>query len=312
MMDISVVIRTYNEERYLDELLRGIARQKTDRCEVVLVDSGSTDRTLEIAHRYECRIVHIPKKEFTFGRSLNLGCETANGSILVFVSGHCVPASEEWLERLVAPLKDGIASCSYGRQIGRDTTKLSEKQVFAKYYPAVSRCPQEGFFCNNANAAILKSMWEVIRFDENLTGLEDLLMGKELVDRGHKIAYITDAPVFHIHHETWHQVRMRYEREAVALREIMPEIHIGFLDFLRYFFSGVVSDCDIALRQRNLLKNISEIVFFRFMQFWGVYRGNREHRQISAGRREEYFFPTKPRREKGAAPLGGSSTIESK
>lgn len=320
-MDISVVIRTYNEERYLDELLCGIARQKLahGRVEVILVDSGSTDQTLKIAQRHGCRIVHLPKNEFTFGRSLNLGCEAANGVILVFVSGHCVPASDQWLSHLIAPLQDGIAVYSYGRQIGRDTTKFSEAQVFRKYFPESNHCPQAGFFCNNANAALLKSAWEGVRFDECLTGLEDLRIAKTLFDGGNKIAYVADAAVFHIHNESWRQVRIRYEREAVALREIMPEIHVSFWDFLRYFFSGLLNDSGAALAERLLLKQIGEIALFRFMQFWGTYRGNLEHRQISARKREEYFFPMKPRRIESASSvatasaekLGRSSATES-
>lgn len=317
-MHISIIIRTYNEECYLGELLAEITRQSIGchRVEVVLVDSGSTDRTLDIAQQHGCRIVHIGKNEFTFGRSLNIGCESASGAILVFVSGHCVPASGAWLERLIAPLQEGVAAYAYGRQVGRDTTKFSEEQVFAKYFPGASQKPQEGFFCNNANAALLRSVWELNRFNESLTGLEDLHLAKGLVDRGFRIAYVADAAVFHIHNESWRQVRIRYEREALALREIMPEIHVSFWDFLRYFLSGVANDLHVATRQRRLIERLREIVLFRFMQFWGTYRGNLEHRQLSARKREEYFFPIKPRRiESGETQRGSkldrSSTTES-
>ena len=73
---VSVVIRTLNEEKHLDELLRSIRSQKSDLfdIEVVIVDSGSLDRTLEIANNYAARITYIKKREFTFGRSLNIGC----------------------------------------------------------------------------------------------------------------------------------------------------------------------------------------------------------------------------------------------
>ena len=312
-MHISIIIRTYNEERYLGDLLAGIARQSVGSAhvEVVLVDSGSTDRTLDIAQQHGCRILRISKSDFTFGRSLNLGCEAATGSILVFVSGHCVPASDTWLERLVQPLRDAVGVYVYGRQIGHDATKFSEEQVFAKYFPEASQMPQDGFFCNNANAALLKSVWESIRFDERLTGLEDLHFAKQLVERGDRVAYVADAPVFHIHNESWRQVRIRYEREALALREIMPEVHVSFWDFLRYFFTGVLHDFQEAGKRQCLIGRMREIILFRLMQFWGTYRGNLEHRQISARKREEYFFPIKPRRTESAAKIGRPSTTES-
>ena len=90
---ISIIIRTYNEERYLRELLETIKVQELpySETEIIIVDSGSTDRTLPIAESFDCKITHISKKDFTFGRSLNHGCEIARGDILVFISGHCIP-----------------------------------------------------------------------------------------------------------------------------------------------------------------------------------------------------------------------------
>src|SRR5690606_11294535 len=108
-MLISVVIRTLNEARYLGDLLAGIASQKLGSFDVetVIVDSGSTDRTLEIADGHGARISHIRREDFSFGRSLNQGCEAAQGDILVFVSGHCVPVDAHWLRNLCEPIADG-------------------------------------------------------------------------------------------------------------------------------------------------------------------------------------------------------------
>ena len=106
----SIVIRTYNEERYLEPLLEAIAKQEGLETEVIVVDSGSTDRTCAIASRHACHIVTIAKSEFSFGRSLNRGCAAAKGDYLVFISGHCVPVDEWWLQNLVVPLRvEGIA-----------------------------------------------------------------------------------------------------------------------------------------------------------------------------------------------------------
>ena len=177
---ISIIIRTYNEERYLQELLDAIKAQEIpySETEIIIVDSGSTDRTLPIAEAYNCRITHISKKDFTFGRSLNHGCDMANGEILAFISGHCIPVNNVWLCRLIKPLIEGNVVFTYGRQIGRDTSKFSEYRVFEKYYPPLSQIPQDGYFCNNANAALLRKEWQRYRFDEELTGLEDMHLAK--------------------------------------------------------------------------------------------------------------------------------------
>ena len=104
-VETSIVIRTLNEGKHLEKVFQGIHGQNYRDWEVVLVDSGSTDRTLEIARRYGARIYHIPQQEFTYGRSLNLGCREAQGDYLVFVSGHVWPITNNWLGNLVEPFR---------------------------------------------------------------------------------------------------------------------------------------------------------------------------------------------------------------
>ena len=276
------------------ELLTSIREQEKDGFEVesVIVDSGSTDDTLAIAEKYGCRVTHIEKSEFTFGRSLNIGCDFAKGEILVFVSGHCVAASSTWLSELVRPIREGVAQYTYGKQVGRDTTKFSEVKLFEKYFPDRSKIPQEGFFVNNANSAIQRSVWEKFRFDERVTGLEDMELAKRMVESGEGVtAYVSDARVYHIHDELWSQTETRYEREALALQKIMPEVHVDILTAIRYFWAGVRFDYSAALRQGVLRREWMSILRFRAAQYIGTYRGNHEHRRLSKKRRERYYYP---------------------
>lgn len=293
-MDVSVIIRTYNEAEWLRAELEGICAQELDglEMEIVLVDSGSTDETVAIAAEFGCRVLTIRKEDFTFGRSLNVGCEGARGRQLVIISGHCLPVNNRWLINLIKPLEDGSCSYVYGRQIGHETiTRFSEHQLFSKYFPPHSAVPQEGFFANNANSAVPKSVWDKYRFDEEVTGLEDMVLAKELVADGGQVGYVADAVITHIHFESWPKVKTRYEREAIALQYIMPEVHIGFGDFLRYFFSGVFLDWGQSLNDRVFAQNFASIFMFRLMQFWGAYRGNNDHRQLSRRRKERYYYP---------------------
>tara|TARA_R110001583_G_scaffold72842_1_gene203465 strand:+ start:249 stop:1199 length:951 start_codon:yes stop_codon:yes gene_type:complete len=311
---VSIVIRTLNEQRYLPELLNGIRNQQLDsfESEVVIVDSGSTDLTLEIAKSEGCRVTHICKENFTFGRSLNVGCEFAKGDFLVFISGHCIPASEYWLQNLVTPLSICQADYSYGRQVARDTTKFSENELFNKFYPSYSKLPQDGYFCNNANAAVTRSAWIKHKFNEELTGLEDMFLARQLVEGGGAIAYVADAPVFHIHDEGWRQVCIRYEREAYALQKIMPGIHFNFTDFLKFYFAGVLQDFGAAIKEGRLTYEFSSIILFRLMQYWGTYRGHQEHRKASQEMKYRYFYPKDIEREEYEKESGRIASNESK
>jgi rhamnosyltransferase len=291
---VSIVIRTLNEARHLESLLKGIAGQITDGLshEVVLVDSGSTDGTLEIAERYGCRIQHISREEFSFGRSLNMGCEAATGEILVITSGHCVPADDRWLQHLCKPLIDGHSEYVYGRQLCGPGSHYSEGRIFAKYFPEHSQVPQDGFYCNNANAALLRTVWLKHRFNEDLTGLEDMELAKRLVLRGGSVAYVAEAAVFHYHNESWPQVRRRFEREAIALQKIMPQVHVNLFDTFRYFVTSIWRDVMSARRDSNRSIGFSEIACYRWNQYWGAYKGNHEHRKLSHAEKEKYFFPS--------------------
>lgn len=293
-MLVTVVIRTYNEEKHLAELLEQIQRQNAPdfSIEVLVVDSGSTDSTVSIAEGFDAQIVYINKSDFTFGRSLNVGCDAARGDYLVFVSGHCVPCDQDWLSNLVAPLAADEFAYTYGRQLGIESSKFSEKQLFNKYYPAYGvGVSSKGIFCNNANAAIKKSVWAEYRFDESLTGLEDMALAKTIVNDGFAVGYIPSSSVYHIHEETWKGIRYRYEREAIALQQIMPEVQVGFGDFLRYYLSSLLLDFGTAIREKTFITNFGQILMFRLMQYWGTYRGNHEHRKLTERLKEEYFYP---------------------
>lgn len=291
-LQVSIVIRTLNEARHLDELLTAIASQEVEGIghEVILVDSGSTDGTLEIADRYGCRIHYIARDEFSFGRSLNIGCDAAKGDILVIISGHCVPAGAHWLQRLCQPILDGIAEYSYGRQLGGPESNFSEQRIFAKYFPDHSKMPQEGFYCNNANAALSKSAWQRYRFDEDLTGLEDMEFAQRLVKEGGKVAYVAEATVHHHHYETWPQIFRRFEREAIALQKIMPHVHVSVIDSLRYIASSIWKDWRYTKKYDTPVK-LTNIVRYRLNQYWGTLKGNQEHRKLSRAEKEKYFFP---------------------
>jgi GT2 family glycosyltransferase len=180
---------------------------------------------------------------------------------------------------------------AYGRQVGGEDSRFSECRIFRKYYPDQSAIPQNGFFCNNANATLSRAQWEATPFDEQLTGLEDMALAKRITESGAKIGYVADATVYHLHDETWRAIKNRFEREAIALQSIMPQVHITFGDFLRYWASAVLLDLGAALQDRKLLRNASQIVAYRYMQFLGSYRGNNEHRRLSQAMKDKYFFP---------------------
>ena len=289
---LSVVIRSFNEERHIGRLLTGIMRQTVSTPQIVLVDSGSTDATVAIASRYPVEVVTIRPDEFTFGRSLNRGIAATTGDIVVLASAHVYPRYDDWLAQLVAPFADPKVSLTYGKQRGDDVTKFSEHQIFRSWFPDQSNSNQTTPFCNNANAAIRRSVWTSVRYDEALTGLEDIDWGRRVLDRGERIAYVAEAEVAHVHEETPARIYNRYRREAMALKNIFPEERFGLRDFLRLFPSNVARDVTVARAEHRTLERIPEIVMFRLMQVWGTYRGFSQRGPASDSLRRRLYYPS--------------------
>lgn len=295
----SIVIRAYNEERHIGRLLDGIRQQTLTDVEIILVDSGSTDGTVSIAESLGARIVRIPSEEFTFGRSLNLGLREARREFVVIASAHVYPVYPDWLESLLRPFEDAKVALTYGKQRGPERAAYSEQQVFHQWYPDVSNRDQSTAFCNNANAAIRRSLWEKHPYDETLTGLEDLAWGKWAKEQGYHIAYVSEAEIIHVHNETPHAVYNRYRREAMAFKKIYPESHFNVYDFFRLALTNIFSDLWHAARDRVLLKNFASILWFRFMQFHGTRIGHRETGLVTPQLRETFYYARERRRKEG-------------
>jgi rhamnosyltransferase len=97
---VSIVIRAFNEERYIGRLLDLIAGQTIRDPEIIVVDSGSFDRTREVVAG-RVRLVRIEPADFTFGYSLNVGIRAATAPVAAIVSAHTEPTDVRWGESLV-------------------------------------------------------------------------------------------------------------------------------------------------------------------------------------------------------------------
>lgn len=288
---VSIVIRAFNEEKHLGNLLEAVKRQIYQDYELILVDSGSSDQTLTIASRFPINVLHINPGEFTFGRSLNLGLRAAKGEIAVIVSAHVLPLHKDWLKNLIAPFEDAKIALTYGKQRGGAGSRFSETQHFLRWFPDQSDFDQQHAYCNNANLALRLSLWKKQPFDETLTGLEDLAWSSALREQSYKIAYVAEAGVAHLHDESSTQIVNRHRREAIALKRILPKSRFTLWHFAGLYVHSVVSDFGAALRQSVFLREVAGIVSFRFLQYLGTYRGYRDPVDPSLELKQVFYYP---------------------
>jgi glycosyltransferase involved in cell wall biosynthesis len=290
-MKCSIVVRAYNEAEHLGSLFEGISRQTVREVEIIVVDSGSADASVEIALENGARVVRIPSQEFSFGRSLNLGIQAAESELVVIASAHVRPVYPDWLECLLGPFDDPQVALVYGRQRGDDSSRFSERQIFRQWFPDVDMPSQTHAFCNNANAAVRRTLWQQHAYDEELTGLEDVAWAKWAMGAGQRIAYAAHAEVIHVHTENPRRVYERYRREGMAFKRIFPESHFSAYDFARLTLSNTFTDLRDAWRQAEIWRHLSSIVWFRAMQFWGTYQGYRQSGPVTQALRQTFYYP---------------------
>lgn len=219
----SIIIRAKNEEVLIGETLRAVFSQKLDDFEVVFVDSGSTDNTLEIVQEFNVRIIEIPPEEFTYGRALNIGAGEANGRYLVMLTAHSPPCSDQWLEELIRPLQED-PSCAgvYGRQRGKREVNPFEACALDYGYGHFEKNRSKPLVFSNVNSAILRDDWVQYPFDDEVSGSEDYLWAKQMQAGGRNIRYAPDAAVWHVHDETFDQRVHRIFREKTVIFGVDP------------------------------------------------------------------------------------------
>ena len=230
MTDVSILLLTKNGAHGLNAVLPAIVGQKAvPRFELIAVDSGSTDGTLQILREFPVRIEQIPAEAFHHARTRNFAASLASGEILIFLSQDAIPASNEWLSTLLSNFADASVGAAYGRQIPKPDCSLERQDALHSVYGAhrIVKDPARRngagyrfYHFSDANAAIRRSVWERTRFPEDCKVFEDLGIAKRILDAGYKIVYEPQASVFHSHHHTTVALLKRYFDIGCTLKRL--------------------------------------------------------------------------------------------
>jgi rhamnosyltransferase len=220
MVEVSILLLTKNGRPDIDRLLAALFRQNCrTREEVIAVDSGSVDGTLDVLRRYPVRIAHIPPQNFHHARTRNLAASLANGRFLVFLSQDAVPCSDDWLRAMLANFDDPRVGAVYGRQVPKTESSLERRDALDAVYgeSRIVKDPAQRnhlgyrfYHFSDANAALRRDIWETEHFPENLKVFEDLGIAKKILDRGWKIVYEPRAAVIHSHSHSTSGLFKRY------------------------------------------------------------------------------------------------------
>jgi rhamnosyltransferase len=199
MPEVSIIIRTKNEERWIGHCLAMVFKQDFKDFEVILVDNASADHTVEVAKRYPlARVITIDK--FRPGHALNEGIRASQGRFIVCLSAHCVPRGGDWLSTLLANFaNDPLLAGVYGRQLPVSFTDSLDKRDLLIVFGQDRRVQVKDYFFHNANSMLRRDVWDRFPFDEEVTNIEDRVWGKAVTSAGLHIIYDPEAAVYHHH-----------------------------------------------------------------------------------------------------------------
>tara|TARA_Y100000389_G_C17442648_1_gene509581 strand:+ start:475 stop:1794 length:1320 start_codon:yes stop_codon:yes gene_type:complete len=194
---ISIIIRTKNEERWIESCINSINQQKKVKFEIIIVDNFSTDKTVLRAKKFPVKIIKI--KKYLPGKALNLGIKKATGSIIVCLSAHCIPCDDMWLYNLTREINKKNLAGIYGRQVPLPYSSDNDKRDLLNTFGLDKKIQKKDSFFHNACSAFKKSLWKKYKFDDNLTNIEDRVWAYNLIKKGYFIIYEPKSRVYHWH-----------------------------------------------------------------------------------------------------------------
>jgi len=210
---VSVIIPTFNSERFLEKCLSSLKRQTYERLEIIVVDDGSTDSTIGIAERHGCKIIKNPK----LGRAAakNEGVRHSFGEYLVFVD-----SDMEFTPNVVSECVNLVESESHVGGV-----VIPERSVGNSFWVKVrdfERSFYAGSVVESSRFFPTKLVKEVGGYEENLIFFEESTLSYKIQKKGYNVFARVNSVI--LHHEenfsliTWLRKKSYYGKTIDVYR----------------------------------------------------------------------------------------------
>jgi len=204
MAKVSVVITVLNEEIVIGKLLKSLFVQKRIPDEIVIIDAGSVDKTVQIVRTFQkqyklLRLLVVPGVNRSEGR--NIGIERAQGPIIAVTDAGCIP-KKDWLKKLITPFKDRSVDVVSGYYLPQGDSII--QKCLATYTCVLPyRLNVTTFLPASRSLAFRKSIWKKVNgFPKHLDTCEDRMFVQRLMKRDAKFVMAKDAIVYWRQHHT--------------------------------------------------------------------------------------------------------------
>ena len=275
MKTIGVAFITHQAKQHLPHCLSPYLNSPL-KPRVLVVNSSSNDGTVELAQELGAETLVIPRAEFNHGTTREAARKYLNTDIVVMVTPDAYASNADTLEELIRPIIENKASVTYARQIPHDGSDFFESFPRAFNYPSKSHIrgiadiDQYGvytFFCSNSCAAYCnKALDSIGGFPSVLLG-EDTIVVSNLLNRGHKIAYVAEAVVKHSHRYSLKQEFQRNFDTGLA-RSSYRHLFAGTKDLKR-------GKAFVVTMLKQLGKDNPSLIPYAFVQIMAKWSGYR-------------------------------------
>ncbi len=218
----TLVITVLNEEKSISQLVKSLLTQILAKDQVIIVDGGSTDKTIEVVRllQKKYKFVKLYKKKGNISVGRNYGIKMSKSEIIVLTDAGCI-TKKDWLSKITAPFKDQSVDMVAGFY---EMTGDHDFQKAARFFLGVlpQNYDKDNFLPSGRSMAFKKSLWKKIGgFNENLTDAgEDTLFNIEAVKKHAKIVRVKKAIVYWETPKNINQVSKKFFRYALADAEI--------------------------------------------------------------------------------------------
>ncbi|KAF2334179.1 glycosyltransferase family 2 protein [Flavobacterium ginsenosidimutans] len=227
---ISIVIRNKNEAQALESILSILRKVYIeDIDEIIVVDNNSTDRSVQVAEKYNCKIVTI--ENFTYGKAINLGIENARNNLILLLSSHAVPVGNSFFKNSVIEFNENpnLAGMRY-----------------INSYSNYIRANNNNFFVNDGLtfglmagcAMVNKEVWSKFKFDEKLVFSEDKEWSDRVMKSGFLIKDFNETFFYHIKRDEKGSLN-RWKNETTAYYQIHKLKYPSYVKIIGSFIKNI-------------------------------------------------------------------------
>lgn len=272
MSNVTILIRTGNNEDILERTLKGIMKQKYDGFEVVAIDSNSKDGTLNILKKYNVKTIISPFFVYNPAKVINYALTKINTKYIVFNNSDCVPRNLYWLHNLVKPLKNGKAEVTYCRQTPRKDAWDIVKNDHDKVFSSEKKSLYDQFF-SLASSATTKEVLKNYAFSEDMKYSEDVEWVNRIRKDGFRVNYVPNAIVEHSHNYSSVELFIRFFNEGVADSRIYNVERLSISKIAVKVFKTLFKESLLSFISFRDFKELNFRLKYRFVQRVGYLMG---------------------------------------